>query len=215
MTNATPRIGMPSLSSVCRRRRRTATASTAMSTTLSTAAMPLPNHLRRVACSCRLGGRQRREDLKTPAPSSSKPAWYSDDRLRMSYPGTEPRKTQCSSEPAGSRHERLASGLPAIEHRRVVLVGGAQELLVAAFLGHPGGGDVLRIDHADGRRRSKIPVAPSAYGAHRFGRQALAVGRGDEGPADLRHAFDRRPHVAPELGAAAFAEEGAGSLVVG
>src|SRR5688572_21473593 len=139
--------------------------------------------------------------------------------LRMSYPGTEPAGPQGAmlKRSRGCRFNAraVASGLPAIEHRRVVLVGGAQKLLVAALLGHPGGGDVLRIDHADGRRRSEIPVAPSAYGAHRFGRQTLAVGRGDEGPADLRHAFNRRPHVAPELGKAAFAEEGSGRLVLG
>src|SRR4030095_6907578 len=138
----------------------------------------------------------------------------------MSYPGTEPagpqgamlkrsRGRQLNARPA------LASGLPAIEHRRVVLVGRAQELLVAAFLGHPGGSDVLRVDHADRRRRSEVLVAPGAHGAHRLGRQALAVRRGDESPADLRHAFDRRPHVAAELGEAAFAEEGAGRLVLG
>ena len=46
---------------------------------------------------------------------------------------------------------------------------------------------------------TEILVGPGAHGAHRLGRQAPAVRRGDERPSDLRHAFDRRPHVAPEL----------------
>src|SRR5580698_6500973 len=89
---------------------------------------------------------------------------------------------------------------------RLALVGRARLLAEPHALGDAQGRRVLRRDDADHAHLAEAPLAPGDDGAHGLGRVALAVRGGQKAPTDLRHAVERRHHVALDVEDARFAD---------